>query len=171
MAVRFERIVAQDLNLGKSTVEVTMPAGGTAIGDQINLETFQDEGYSDAFSSSNFTSNSGTWTVGSSDVLQLKGWTVGKLMHLSFSLTATETSSAGTELRFVIPDGRSASNKEFTGVVQINSGGTITTGTCRTLDAGTGGATKIAVYKADGSAWGTIASLAIRGEITFEMVA
>lgn len=41
MAVKVEKIVAQDLNLGVGTVEVTMPGGGTAIGDKIGPQTFR----------------------------------------------------------------------------------------------------------------------------------
>ncbi len=40
MAVRFERLVAQDLNHGYGTVQVTMPAGGTAPGDKVGLHTW-----------------------------------------------------------------------------------------------------------------------------------
>ena len=39
MAAPYERIVKQDLNLGKGTVEVTMPAGGTATGDKVGIHT------------------------------------------------------------------------------------------------------------------------------------
>jgi hypothetical protein len=37
MAVPFERIVLDDLNMGTGTVEVTMPGGGTQTGTQISL--------------------------------------------------------------------------------------------------------------------------------------
>lgn len=40
MAVPFERLVAEDLNIGRSLVDVTMPAGGTAQGHQIDYSTF-----------------------------------------------------------------------------------------------------------------------------------
>lgn len=40
MSVPYEKIVAEDLNLGTGTVEVTMPAGGTATGHAINPATF-----------------------------------------------------------------------------------------------------------------------------------
>lgn len=40
MAVKYERIVEEDLNLGVGTVDVTMPAGGTAIGHRIGPQTF-----------------------------------------------------------------------------------------------------------------------------------
>lgn len=39
-AIPYERIVAEDLNPGWSTVPVTMPAGGTAIGSQVNVQSF-----------------------------------------------------------------------------------------------------------------------------------
>lgn len=40
MAIPYEQIVKQDLNLGYGQVAVTMPAGGSALGDQIGLHTF-----------------------------------------------------------------------------------------------------------------------------------
>lgn len=39
MSISFEKFVKQDLNLGFGTVDVTMPAGGTAVGDKIGLHT------------------------------------------------------------------------------------------------------------------------------------
>jgi parallel beta-helix repeat protein len=40
MAVPFELIVSEDLNLGRGSVDVTMPAGGSATGSKIGLHTF-----------------------------------------------------------------------------------------------------------------------------------
>lgn len=40
MAVRYERVVEEDLNLGFGTVDVTMPGGGTAVGHQIGPQSF-----------------------------------------------------------------------------------------------------------------------------------
>lgn len=40
MAVKYERIVEEDLNLGVGTVDVTMPGGGTAVGHRIGPQTF-----------------------------------------------------------------------------------------------------------------------------------
>lgn len=48
MAVIYERIVAEDLNLGNGTVSVTQPTGGTATGTQIGLHTFTPNIYSAA---------------------------------------------------------------------------------------------------------------------------
>lgn len=44
MAVKYEKVVAEDLNLGRGTVSVSMPAGGTATGTRIGLRTFVDAG-------------------------------------------------------------------------------------------------------------------------------
>lgn len=41
-AIPYEKVVAEDLDLGNGTVQRTMPAGGSATGRQINLATFQD---------------------------------------------------------------------------------------------------------------------------------
>lgn len=40
MAVKYERIVEEDLNLGVGTVDVSMPGGGTAVGHRIGPQTF-----------------------------------------------------------------------------------------------------------------------------------
>lgn len=39
-SVPYEKIVEEDLNLGVDTVNVTMPAGGLAVGHQINPSSF-----------------------------------------------------------------------------------------------------------------------------------
>lgn len=41
MSVKFEKIVKEDLNLGVGEVEVTMPGGGSAIGNKIGPHTFK----------------------------------------------------------------------------------------------------------------------------------
>ena len=40
MAVKYERIVEEDLNIGTGTVDVTMPGGGTVVGHRIGLHSF-----------------------------------------------------------------------------------------------------------------------------------
>lgn len=40
MAVKYERIVEEDLNIGTGTVDVTMPGGGTAVGHRIGFQSF-----------------------------------------------------------------------------------------------------------------------------------
>ena len=40
MAVKYERIVEEDLNLGTGTVDVSMPGGGTVVGHRIGPHTF-----------------------------------------------------------------------------------------------------------------------------------
>ncbi len=44
MAIIYETIVAEDLDLGHGTVSKHMPAGGTATGNRINLATFKESG-------------------------------------------------------------------------------------------------------------------------------
>lgn len=44
MAIPFERIVQEDINVGHGTVNVTMPGGGSAVGNKINYRTFADGG-------------------------------------------------------------------------------------------------------------------------------
>lgn len=40
--VTYEKIVAEDFELGHGSVQRTMPGGGSATGSKINLGTFQD---------------------------------------------------------------------------------------------------------------------------------
>lgn len=42
MAVVYEKIVAEDLELGRGTVSVTNPAGGNIAGSKIGIHTFLD---------------------------------------------------------------------------------------------------------------------------------
>lgn len=44
MAIPYELLVAEDLDLGHGTVSRTMPAGGSATGTQVNLGTFRSAG-------------------------------------------------------------------------------------------------------------------------------
>ena len=43
MAIPFERLVKEDLNLGYGSVSVTMPAGGSATGTKVGLHTLMDD--------------------------------------------------------------------------------------------------------------------------------
>lgn len=40
MAVKYEKIVEEDLNVGTGTVDVTMPGGGTVVGHRIGIQSF-----------------------------------------------------------------------------------------------------------------------------------
>jgi hypothetical protein len=42
MALTYQTLVAEDLDLGHGTVSKSMPGGGTATGNKINLATFQE---------------------------------------------------------------------------------------------------------------------------------
>lgn len=46
MSVPYEKIVAEDLNTGLGTVSVSMPGGGSATGNKVNLGTFGSLGFS-----------------------------------------------------------------------------------------------------------------------------
>jgi len=71
MAVVYERIVQEDLNVGVGTVEVTMPGGGTQTGHQISVLTFPHVGFAAHLSAS--------MPVGNSAVIiaDAKEWDVG----------------------------------------------------------------------------------------------
>jgi len=45
MAVNYERIVREDLNLGVGTVDVTMPGGGTQVGHQLGAHSLPHVGF------------------------------------------------------------------------------------------------------------------------------
>jgi hypothetical protein len=45
MAVKYERIVKEDLNRGVGTVDVTMPGGGTQVGHQIGMHSLPHVGF------------------------------------------------------------------------------------------------------------------------------
>lgn len=42
MGVEFQKLVAEDFELGYGTVQRSMPGGGSATGSKVNLATFQD---------------------------------------------------------------------------------------------------------------------------------
>jgi hypothetical protein len=42
MSVVYEKIVAEDLELGTGSITLTSPSGGTMVGTKINLATFTD---------------------------------------------------------------------------------------------------------------------------------
>lgn len=45
MAVRYQRVVEEDLDLGTGTVDVVMPGGGTAVGHRIGPQSFTTLGF------------------------------------------------------------------------------------------------------------------------------
>lgn len=60
MAVVYEKIVAEDLEIGTGTVTRTAPGGGTMIGTKINLSTFTDDP-SEGLSASKFYLTTPVW--------------------------------------------------------------------------------------------------------------
>ena len=42
MAVKYEGLVSEDIQLGHGTVQVSQPGGGTATGTKVSLSTFQE---------------------------------------------------------------------------------------------------------------------------------
>ena len=76
MAVPYELIVAEDLNLGyDDDVVVTMPGGGTAIGNQIGMQTFTAQAFG-ASRSSNQSITTATLTIVqlNTEDLDTRGW-------------------------------------------------------------------------------------------------
>lgn len=75
MSVPYEKIVAEDLNLGVGTVSVTMPGGGSATGNKVNLGTFGALAYSGSRTTAQSISASTLTTVQTdTEVLDEGGW-------------------------------------------------------------------------------------------------
>lgn len=68
----------------------------------------------------NFSTDSGTWTVTAGDQLMFKFAIVGDMMHVAFNFVDTTLSGVGNELRLRIPDGWAATSQEFTGYVRAS---------------------------------------------------
>lgn len=75
MALKYEKIVAEDLNLGVGSVDVTNPAGGTLSGSKINQGTFTALAFA-ASRTSTQSINSSTLTTVQNDTedLDVQGW-------------------------------------------------------------------------------------------------
>lgn len=73
MAVPYEKIVEEDLNLGTSTATVTMPAGGTATGHQINPATFPALTFAATAPGTQTTAGSATVSL-TTEVFDTKSW-------------------------------------------------------------------------------------------------
>lgn len=75
MAVPYEKIVAEDLNLGVSTVSVTMPAGGSAVGNQIGQHTFLAQAFgASRTSNQSITASTLTTVQLNTEDLDVRGW-------------------------------------------------------------------------------------------------
>lgn len=75
MSVPYEKVVAEDLNLGVGTVAVTMPGGGSATGNKINLGTFGALAYSGSRTAAQSISASTLTTVQTdTEILDEGGW-------------------------------------------------------------------------------------------------
>ena len=76
MAVPYELIVEEDLNLGyDDDIVVTMPGGGTALGTQIGLQTFTAQAFGASRSSTqSITSATLTIVQLNTEDLDVRGW-------------------------------------------------------------------------------------------------
>lgn len=75
MSVPYEKIVAEDLNLGTNTVSVTMPAGGSATGTQIGQHTLLAQAFGASRSSTQSITASTLTTVQiNTEDLDVRGW-------------------------------------------------------------------------------------------------
>lgn len=75
MSVPYEKIVEEDLNIGRGEVEVTNPGGGSLTGNKIGIQTFPAIGFSASRSSNQSISASSVTTVQlSTEELDTEGW-------------------------------------------------------------------------------------------------
>jgi hypothetical protein len=75
MSVPYEKIVAEDLNLGYSTVSVTMPAGGSSTGNQIGQHTLVAQAFGASRSTTQTITASTLTTVQlNTEDLDVRGW-------------------------------------------------------------------------------------------------
>jgi hypothetical protein len=76
MAVPYEKIVEEDLNLGTGTVSVTMPGGGSAVGNKIGLQSFPTIGFAASRSTTQAIATGSTPTVvqNSTEELDTNAW-------------------------------------------------------------------------------------------------
>lgn len=75
MGVPYEKIVAEDLDLGTGTATITMPAGGTATGHQIHIGTFAARAFGASRTSAQSISASTATTVQlDTEDLDTEGW-------------------------------------------------------------------------------------------------
>lgn len=117
------------------------------------------------YAAGNFTTNTGTWTVGSGDQTTYCYQIDGNKMVVSFDIRTTTVASSPVELRIAIPGGRTAARTITIPVVAINAGAQISTAFARV----TAGNAYIQIFR-DGSstAWSAAADTTyVMGEITF----
>lgn len=114
MAIPYEKIVAEDLNLGTGTVTVTMPGGGTDTGNKINLATLALTG-SKTYDPTSLADGAGVTTT-----VTVTGAVLGNFAMASFSLDlqgvlmqAWVSASNTVSVRF---------QNESGGVVDLSSG-------------------------------------------------
>lgn len=121
------------------------------------------------YSGADFTTNgAGGWTVDSGDIFINRYVEVGKIMHWSIVVTTTTvTAATGTELRFRIPNGRTAAGGASGNVIGLNNGVAFN-GMYQVI----GGNTYVSVYTdaTAGVAWTAAANTTqVRFNITFEV--
>lgn len=120
-----------------------------------------------SYSSGNFSTDSGTWTVESGDQLKYKYMLVGMTMTIAFNLANTSLSGVGNELRIKIPGGFTALDKEYTAMV--SAFGTLETPVvCVTMISPN--ADKISIQRLPVTGWpNSTNAQVIRGTMTFEV--
>lgn len=117
-----------------------------------------------AFSAGNFTTDAGTWTVGSGDQLVYGYKIMDDMMFVAFTLNATTVATNPTQLRIAVPASKTAKSRAD-GIASVNDNGTGEVAcSCLILNSGT----YIQVKRYDGAAFAaaTDATL-VRGEIWF----
>ena len=111
-----------------------------------------------------YTANSGSWSIDTAQTT-LRYKIIGKTMTVDIELYNSSTSSADEELYVEIPASKTIPAGKF-----CNATFTAFDGTDAILViASSVTSSKIRLQKADTTAWGTVAALHIRGQISFEI--
>lgn len=121
-----------------------------------------------AYSGSNFTASTGTWTVDSGDVTTYAYTLVGKTMTVMFVINTTDVSAAPAQLLIAIPGGFTAAKATRTPTNVIDAGAAAAVGFAIVQ---AGGTTINCVSNAAGGGWTTTAldNTHVFGQIVFEI--
>jgi hypothetical protein len=120
-----------------------------------------------AYAGGDYTAATGTWTVDSGDVLQMRYWLKGRTLFVECWLLTTSVSATPTELRRTIPGGctQGPGNATVTPIQIGNAGGGAAVGM-----AAANGANLVFTSSIGGAGWATATNnTSVNGRIAFEV--
>lgn len=128
----------------QSAYNTTSTAESDLIADAGSKSTTMGHWKTPAFSAGNFTSSSGTWVVGSGDVVTFAYSTFPRRLSLSVYLVTTDVTGTPNELRVTVPDGYTVAKTTLAMARIVNSGAAFSG-----MAIATAGNTYVSVYKID----------------------